>query len=1069
MIFTVAGTGESGFAGDGGPAAAALIDGPIGVAIAPDGDIVFSDGSNSRVRRLTRTLPTLGAAGVLIPSADGQDLFNFDELGRHTRTMDALTSAVLYEFSYDGAGRLSGVTDVDGNVTSIERAPDGKPTAIVAPGGQRTTLAVNDDGYLVRAANPANEAVVLDYHPGGLLASFTEPRGGVHLFTYDALGGLASDEGPAGGIKTLTRTELADGHQVVLRTHLGQETTYESHQTWFGSEHVTTDPAGGRTVNRVYTSDGKQEVTYPDGTVVEITQGADPRFGMQAPRTTARSVQTAGGLVQTVVASRSVTLTDPGDILSLQSLTDSATVNGRMSTQAYDAATRTLTATSSAGRQSSLTYDARARVIAKRPDVGADPAVFTYGPTGLLTQVSTGNQRWTYDYDGRRRPFRRTDATGGITRYTYDEGDRLLSTTLPDGQVYGVRYDPNGNPIARIMPSGAEHAVSYDAMNLMSGYQAPGNAPETWIHDLDRRQTGHARPMGRSESRTFDTGGRPATIASPESTVSMQYTDSTDRPASTTRTPSGPGLGLSQEVAFSYDGSLPTAIDFLGLASEGRYTYTPDDNQFLTQTRLDSGGQSSTLDVSRDADGLITGLGPFTWDRSGPGGAVSRISDGTMALDQGYDGLAQFDDRRVSVAGTEVYRSEPTFDGRGLITRSVETIGATSHTIDYVYDANQQLREVKRDGTTVERYGYDQNANRTSRQLGAAAAEVAAYDAQDRLVSRGTVGYQVNDDGFMASRGSDTFTYGTSGELLSAHVGDNTATYSYDALDRRVAKEVSSPGGQSKVEYLYGDPGNAFRVTVVRTGSELTVLFYDEPGSLYAFERAGSRYYVASDLVGSPRLVTTAAGEVVKAIEYDAFGAVLSDSDPGFFLPIGFAGGMSDAETGFVHFGYRDYEPASGRWTSRDPVLFDGGQFNLYAYVGNSPVAFRDPLGLWCVGGNFYYGVGAGAKVCHGENGWSTCFEVGAGLGGGVEIDPIGQGGATDSILIEAGVGCGPYSIGLGAEVNLCGGTTKPPEVKCSLGIIDPCSSKVGHPPSISLECGESVKFAFQMCRYQDW
>ena len=438
-------------------------------------------------------------------------------------------------------------------------------------------------------------------------------------------------------------------------------------------------------------------------------------------------------------------------------------------------------------------------------------------------------------------------------------------------------------------------------------------------------------------------------------------------------------------------------------------------------------------------------------------------------LDQGYDGMAHFNDRRVTVGGAEKYRSQPTFDGVGLISRNVETIGTTSQTIDYVYDADQQLLEVRRDGTAVESYGYDQNGNRTSRQLGSDVAEVAAYDAQDRLVSRGSIGYQMDEDGFLVSRGGDTFTYGTAGELLTAHVGDLAVTYSYDALDRRVAKESSSPGGQSRVEYLYGDPGNAFRVTAVRSGSELTVLFYDEPGSLYAFERAGSRYYVASDLLGSPRLVTTADGVVVKAIEHDAFGAVLSDSDPGFFLPIGFAGGLADPETGLVHFGYRDYEPASGRWTSRDPVLFDGGQFNLYSYVGNSPVTFRDPLGLWCVGGNFYYGIGAGAKVCHGEKGWSTCFEVGAGLGGGVEIDPNAQGGATDSILIEAGVECGPFALGVGAEINLCGGTTSPPTVKCSTGLTDPCSKKVGHPPSIGYKCGEAVKFAFQMCRYQNW
>jgi len=42
-----------------------------------------------------------------------------------------------------------------------------------------------------------------------------------------------------------------------------------------------------------------------------------------------------------------------------------------------------------------------------------------------------------------------------------------------------------------------------------------------------------------------------------------------------------------------------------------------------------------------------------------------------------------------------------------------------------------------------------------------------------------------------------------------------------------------------------------------------------------------------------------------------------------------------------VRFGARDYDPSVGRWTSKDPILFDGGQANLYVYVNNDPVNLR--------------------------------------------------------------------------------------------------------------------------------
>ncbi len=42
----------------------------------------------------------------------------------------------------------------------------------------------------------------------------------------------------------------------------------------------------------------------------------------------------------------------------------------------------------------------------------------------------------------------------------------------------------------------------------------------------------------------------------------------------------------------------------------------------------------------------------------------------------------------------------------------------------------------------------------------------------------------------------------------------------------------------------------------------------------------------------------------------------------------------------------RDYDPETGRWVSKDPLLFGGGDTNLYGYSFSDPVNFIDPYGL---------------------------------------------------------------------------------------------------------------------------
>jgi RHS repeat-associated protein len=90
--------------------------------------------------------------------------------------------------------------------------------------------------------------------------------------------------------------------------------------------------------------------------------------------------------------------------------------------------------------------------------------------------------------------------------------------------------------------------------------------------------------------------------------------------------------------------------------------------------------------------------------------------------------------------------------------------------------------------------------------------------------------------------------------------------------------------------------------------------------------------------------VTDASGALKARYDYDPYGkSVVVDGNMN--VDFGYTGHYFHAPSGLNLTLYRAYNPALGRWLSRDPIGENGGT-NLYGYVFNSPVKLVDPLGL---------------------------------------------------------------------------------------------------------------------------
>ena len=245
-------------------------------------------------------------------------------------------------------------------------------------------------------------------------------------------------------------------------------------------------------------------------------------------------------------------------------------------------------------------------------------------------------------------------------------------------------------------------------------------------------------------------------------------------------------------------------------------------------------------------------------------------------------------------------------------------------------------------------YAYDLNGNRLSVTT-PGGTTTGTYDDQDRMTPYGTATYAYTASGELATKTDGaqvtTYAYDALGNLTSTALpGGPSIGYQIDGRNRRVGKKVDSTATQG---FLYQsdlrpaaelDGGNNV-VSRFVYGTKVNVPEY--------LVKGGTTYRLVTDHLGSPRLVVdVATGSVAQRMDYDEFGRVLSDTNPGF-QPFGFAGGLYDKDTKLVRFGTRDYDAVSGRWTRKDSAQRASELPNRYAYVANDPINLVDYNGFW--------------------------------------------------------------------------------------------------------------------------
>ena len=1069
IISTLAGTGGQSYGGDGGPATEADLFAPRGIVVAPDGSVYFTDntrlrcidpqgiittvagdgfsdepfygeggppteailsrcqfvdmsedgsvyvsGNTNLVHRLSPPLPGTSLNDIIIPTEDANQLYIFNGAGRHLRTLHALTGTVLYEFTYDDErGLLTTITDGDGNNTTIERDADGNARAVIGPYGHRTELSLNEDAYLSRVTNPAEDSVELTYHDEyGLLATLTNPKGAVHSFRYDERGRLIRDEDPAGGFKSLARTETEDGFEVSLTTALDVSTSYRTETTPDGSERrVNTFPNGTQT-EIVLGTDGSRVTALPNGNEITASGGPDPRWGMQAPVRASMTTMTPGRLTADRTQEREAVLTDSNNPFSMETVTDTITTNGRTVTTTYDAANRMVTTTSPEGREVLSVLDEQGRLV-RTQIAGLEPVQSSYNERGQLEAITHGNgeqsRTTTLTYDANGDLVAVIDSLGQTRQFEHDTVGRITKTTLADGRELQFTYDRNGNIISISPPGRPAHAFSYTAVDLPETYAAPAvgisATQTTHTYNSDQQLTSIVRPDGKSIEFDYDGGdcscGRLASMTIPRGQVEHEYDEATGNLKNI--------IAPDSDLSFDYDGHLLTNTVWSGTI-EGRISRTYDSSFRVASLRV---SDTDPIGFAYDDDDLPIQAGSLIINHATNNDLITSSILGSVTDDWTYNGFGELVSYTAAFNGTPVYSVTHNRDRLGRITERTETIGARSDTYAYTYDAAGQLVEVRENGTITDQYSYDENWNRLAHDT-----TNGEYDDQDRLIQWGGTSYAYTANGDLAGSTTGTqattFTYDTLGNLTSVTRPDGMhVEYLIDGVNRRIGKMV---GGTLVQGFLYKDDLNPV-AELDGANTVVSRFVYGLKSNVPAYMlNGGNTYRIITDHVGSVRLaVGVETGEIVQRMDYDAFGNVINDTNPGF-QPFGFAGGLYDIDTGFVRFGTRDYNPATGRWTCKDLIGFEGRSSNLYSYSQNDPVNFSDPTGtiipaviaIIVLAGAVNGGVNAAFAQDDDPGGAFTRGFI-AGTGGAAVAVGIGLTGGTAAVLIGGAAG-GAYT-----------------------------------------------------------
>ncbi|MEA1901712.1 MAG: sugar-binding protein, partial [Thermodesulfobacteriota bacterium] len=666
IITTVAGNGTSGYSGDQGPAAEAQLNMPIDLAVDVAGNLYIADTYNNRIRKVefSSVTGTIGEELIFVEADGVGHVMSGD--GRHQKTTDIDTGITLYEFGHNKNKELVLITDQFDNQITIDRNSSGVPIAIISPDGITTGLTTDANNHLTRITYPDNSFYSFEYTLDGLMTAKIEPDANGFEHQFDSSGRLTDATDDEGGRWQFARSVQENG-DILYQTLTGEGnlTSYLDHTYSTGAYTSTIiDPTGAETLF-TQSSDGLTTTKFLScGMELCFEYGINSEYKFKYLKEMTESTPSA--LEKVTLREKTYQDTNADDIPDL--ITETVTVNGNTTTLSHDIIQSQKTVTSPEGRTVTLLYDPDTLLTTGVTIPGLYETSYGYDARGRLTSTSANTKATTFAYNAQGFLESITDPENQTTIYTYDAVGRMTAINRPDSTTVGFTYDQNGNMTLLTNPSDIGHGFGYNTVNLKNSYRTPLSGSYNYVYDKDRHLIQTNFPSGKQINNVYDKT-RLTQIQTPEGNIDLTYLCSTKVGSITNGT---------DTISYEYDGKLVTSETLTGTLNQSLvYSYN---NDFNVQDFTYAG---NTRIYTYDNDGLLTGAGAFTIARNSGNGLPEAVIGGSLNLTRSFNGYGEVKDQAFSISGTTLISYNLTRDNAGRITARAETVeGVTS---DYAY------------------------------------------------------------------------------------------------------------------------------------------------------------------------------------------------------------------------------------------------------------------------------------------------------------------------------------------------------------------------------------------------